>query len=186
MKYTQNRSRTAQENIIKAARKLIAANGFENTTTEEIAKKAGVSKASVFAHFGDKSNLLIAVGIAKMERLNELNKQGSLIEFYTPWFEFLAKNKDFSNLYFNQSSLPKGRWTSQFLRSCNDQENVVAQIIQRLEPSKLGNPHPVGFYARGAQAFFYQTVIYRNAGWLKNDSEALLALENSLTVWLAD
>lgn len=186
MKYTQSRSRAAQENIIEAARELIALSGFENTTTKEIAKKAGVSKASVFAHFGDKSNLLIAVGIGRMQRLNSQNTLGSLIAFYRPWFEFLVKNKDFANLYFNQSNLPEGRWTTQFLSSCNDQENAVAQIIQRLEPSKLGNPYPAGFFARGAQAFFYQTVIYRNADWLKSDAEALLALENSLNVWLAD
>lgn len=186
MKYSQDRSRAAKESIINAARELIASNGFSRTTTEEIAAHAGVSKASVFAHFGDKTNLLIAVGIDQMAEYNARDDAASVFEFYQPWYEFLVKNPDFSHLYFNQSNQTKGGWAARFNQSCNAQENAVATIIARLAPAKLNAPHSAAFYARGAQAFFYQTVLYRNAGWLKSDEAALNSLSDSLDVWLAD
>jgi hypothetical protein len=40
------------------------------------------------------------------------------------------------------------------------------------------------FLARGAQAFFYQAVIYRNAGWIESDQDALATLEAQLQSWL--
>lgn len=186
MKYIQDRSRIAQANIIKAARELMVSSGFEATTTEEIAAKAGVSKASIFAHFGDKTNLLIAVGIERMTQMNANLDAKSVFEFYQPWFEFMVQFPDFSHLYFNHSNLPEGAWSKQFNQSCDAQENAVAAIISRMGPAKLNAPHPAIFYARGAQAFFYQTVLYRNAGWLESDKAALSALRDSLDVWLSD
>ena len=186
MKYTQDRSRAAQENIIKAARELMVSNGFETTTTEAIAARAGVSKASIFAHFGDKTNLLIAVGIERMQQLNAHDDAASVYEFYLPWYEFMVQNPDFAHLYFSKSNLPKGGWSKQFNQSCNGQEGAVASIISRLAPSRLNAPHPAAFYARGAQAFFYQTVLYRNAGWLESDQTALNGLRDSLDIWLGD
>ena len=186
MKYAQDRSRAAQESIIKAARELLMSNGFAATTTQEIAAKAGVSKASIFAHFGDKTNLLIAVGLARIKQLNANKNTESLFDFYLPWYEFLLQYPDFLELYARQSRLPKGAWSTQFNQSCAAQESAVENIITRLAPAKLNAPHPAAFFARGAQAFFYQTVLYRHAGWVKNDKVALKALQNSLEEWLGD
>ena len=41
-----------REQLLEVGRKLFAEKGFEATTVEEIAAKAGVSKPVVYEHFG--------------------------------------------------------------------------------------------------------------------------------------
>ena len=46
-----------QERILVAATELFIVRGYERTTVANIAKRAGVSRATVFWHFGDKGGL---------------------------------------------------------------------------------------------------------------------------------
>lgn len=50
-----------RQNILKAARKLFAADGFSATSTLAIAKAAKVNEALIFHHFGNKAKLWQAV-----------------------------------------------------------------------------------------------------------------------------
>ncbi len=50
-----------KESIISTALKLFAENGYVNTSTSAIAKKAGVSEGLIFRHFGNKEGLLDAI-----------------------------------------------------------------------------------------------------------------------------
>lgn len=47
--------------ILAAARELFVAEGFERTSVDAVAARAGVSKRTVYDYFGDKRALLIAV-----------------------------------------------------------------------------------------------------------------------------
>jgi AcrR family transcriptional regulator len=46
-----------QERILAAATELFLENGYEKTTVAQVAKSAGVSRATVFWHFSDKAGL---------------------------------------------------------------------------------------------------------------------------------
>ena len=46
--------------ILDAAKRLFAVQGFDGTSMDQIAAAAGVSKLTVYSHFGDKENLFIA------------------------------------------------------------------------------------------------------------------------------
>ena len=46
-----------QDRILRAAGGLFIERGYEHTTIAEVAEKAGVSRATVFWHFGDKAGL---------------------------------------------------------------------------------------------------------------------------------
>lgn len=50
-----------QKAVLRAALKLFAAQGFEATTTAQIAAEAGVASGSVYKHFNNKQGLLMAV-----------------------------------------------------------------------------------------------------------------------------
>ena len=50
-----------QEQILNAALKLFAEDGFKGTSTSKIAKEAGVSEGLIFRHFKNKNGLLAAV-----------------------------------------------------------------------------------------------------------------------------
>jgi AcrR family transcriptional regulator len=55
--------------IITAALELFAKKGFSATTTEQIAKKAKVSKGLIFTHFHTKQEILLAIIIEEFEKL---------------------------------------------------------------------------------------------------------------------
>ena len=50
-----------QSNILSAALKLFANEGFASTSTSKVAKQAGVSEGLIFRHFNNKEGLLNAV-----------------------------------------------------------------------------------------------------------------------------
>ncbi len=50
-----------RERLLAAARELFAERGFEDTSTQQIAKAAGVSEGILFHHFGSKRGLLARI-----------------------------------------------------------------------------------------------------------------------------
>ncbi len=59
---SENLSRSEQKRlqILEAAIELFCGQGFPNTSMDEVAKRAGVSKQTVYSHFGSKDDLFIA------------------------------------------------------------------------------------------------------------------------------
>ncbi|GIU25831.1 TetR family transcriptional regulator [Shewanella colwelliana] len=55
-----SRSEQKKAQILTAAIDLFCGQGFPNTSMDEVAKKAGVSKQTVYSHFGSKDDLFIA------------------------------------------------------------------------------------------------------------------------------
>ena len=58
-----------REQLLDVGRRLFAERGFEGTSIEEIAAKAGVSKPVVYEHFGGKEGLYAVVVDREVERL---------------------------------------------------------------------------------------------------------------------
>ena len=54
-------SERKREEIARAALTLFARDGYERTSVDAIAASAGVSKRTVYSHYGDKENLFYAV-----------------------------------------------------------------------------------------------------------------------------
>lgn len=53
--------------ILDAAKRMFTAHGFERVSMDQIAAEAGVSKLTVYSHFGDKEALFMAAISAKCE-----------------------------------------------------------------------------------------------------------------------
>jgi len=58
-----------QKRIIKAAIETFAEKGFSASSTNEIAKKAGVAEGTIFRHYKTKKDLLIAIVAPVMSKL---------------------------------------------------------------------------------------------------------------------
>src|ERR1700761_483105 len=58
-----------REQLLDIGRRLFAERGFEGTSIEEIAAKAGVSKPVVYEHFGGKEGLYAVVVDREVDRL---------------------------------------------------------------------------------------------------------------------
>ncbi|MBO1287776.1 TetR/AcrR family transcriptional regulator [Streptomyces sp. CAI-21] len=99
-----------REQLLDIGRTLFAAKGFEGTSVEEIAAKAGVSKPVVYEHFGGKEGLYAVVVDREMRQLldmvtsaltaghpRELLEQAAFalldyIEVYTDGFRILVRD----------------------------------------------------------------------------------------------
>jgi len=64
-------SRGAREAILQATRELLDEEGLARLTTRAVARQAGVSEASIFYHFGDKTGLVVAALEASLDSLRE-------------------------------------------------------------------------------------------------------------------
>src|SRR3954463_8179797 len=52
---------SSRERILQAGRDLFSEDGYENTTTSAIARRAGTSESQLIKHFGSKEGLLEAI-----------------------------------------------------------------------------------------------------------------------------
>jgi AcrR family transcriptional regulator len=58
-----------RDQILAGARQVFGELGFERASVDLIAARAGVSKATVYSHFGDKKTLFVAAVVAECEEL---------------------------------------------------------------------------------------------------------------------
>ncbi|MFP8906670.1 TetR family transcriptional regulator [Streptomyces atacamensis] len=112
-----------REQLLDIGRALFAERGFEGTSVEEIAAKAGVSKPVVYEHFGGKEGLYAVVVDREMRRLldmvtgaltgghpRELLEQAAFalldyIEQYTDGFRILVRDSPVAQSTGNFASL---------------------------------------------------------------------------------
>jgi AcrR family transcriptional regulator len=52
---------STREKILKVAQQLFARNGYDGTTTKELAEKAGIAEGTLFRHFTNKKAILVEV-----------------------------------------------------------------------------------------------------------------------------
>lgn len=118
-----------QKQIINAAIKEFVRNGFEKASTNEIVKRANISKGSLFNYFNSKKNLYLYLIEYSSKAIVNLNEEIDLSE--TDLFkriERVALQK-----FYVQQKYPQA---FEFLASTKQEESVeVKDIIkQRLNP----------------------------------------------------
>jgi AcrR family transcriptional regulator len=62
---------SSHDRILQAGRELFAGDGYENTTTSAIARKAGTSESQLIKHFGSKEGLLEAIYDQAWQRMSQ-------------------------------------------------------------------------------------------------------------------
>jgi len=77
------------QDILQAAQALFIAKGFEAASMDGVAKAAGVSKATVYAHFGSKNDLFAAIVGQMAGRLT--SEIGTLMQAHLPLREALMR-----------------------------------------------------------------------------------------------
>jgi AcrR family transcriptional regulator len=85
---------TKQRSILEAAILLFAAKGYNGTTTNEIAKQAGVAEATIFKHYRSKKGLLLRLvvpAIAKFASPFILNSAVKILEQERPIEQILEE-----------------------------------------------------------------------------------------------
>ncbi len=104
---TQARSKVKRTRILDSSRRLFARYGFAKTTIDDIARKAGVGKASLYYHFEGKEDIFRAVVRLESDMLLEKLQQTvdrapdtvtKLRSFVTARYNWLTKLKTLNAL----------------------------------------------------------------------------------------
>src|SRR5438876_10680562 len=66
---------SSHERILEAAKRMFAANGYENTSTVAISRAAGSSESQLMKYFGSKEGLLEAIFDESWQRINRSVRQ---------------------------------------------------------------------------------------------------------------
>jgi len=101
-----------KDDILNAAIKIFADNGFKGASTSELAKSANVAEGTIFHHFGNKEGLLIECIKSALNKLVELKREGTKsgvnglkdLELYIRrHFQVLEENADLFKCVFRNS-----------------------------------------------------------------------------------
>lgn len=133
--------------IMDTALELFAATGFENTTINQIAKKAGISKGLLYNYFISKEELLEAIlnkGIDDMLAVFDPNKDGILdnleMEFFiTQTFKMIKENRKMWKLYTTISFQPSV-YKSIEKRSKELYEPMIRMMTNYFKDNRFENP----------------------------------------------
>jgi len=96
-----HRKALTRERILRAAMELFVAKGFERTTIDRVAVRAGVSRAAVFWHFTDKQTLFLEACAqllspfreALQESLSHLDPEKRLGEMFDTYERFVTEHR---------------------------------------------------------------------------------------------
>ncbi|WP_186397292.1 TetR/AcrR family transcriptional regulator [Stappia sp. TSB10GB4] len=193
----QKRTRETRDKILVAARDLFDAQGYEETSVDAVAERAGVAKATVFAHFNDKANLLIAVRIGSLDALAEAMRAqidrgptddpaAFLAGLLHPWLALYRADPEFARLYLVQSTLKDAPWTRQFLDVCYRLEEAVVEAASLLQASGrlAAGAEPV-LLAQGVLAFFYHMIVGFSIGAIPQAEEQAALFDRLVSRWVS-
>ncbi|PCI84638.1 MAG: hypothetical protein COB24_14285 [Hyphomicrobiales bacterium] len=191
----QKRTIETRRNILNAAEKLFDKNGFENTSMEEIARKASVVKGTIFSHFGDKTSLLIAIKLKFLVNLIEAQKLSlenndtsnlteRLMKLYRPWLKIFRENPDFAHLFLVQSTLKSGVWTDEFVQLCGGFEQIISDTLQEnITDKSKASLAQIELSTQAMQAFYYHVLALYKGGYIKSSSVQEGLLNDLISKW---
>jgi TetR/AcrR family transcriptional regulator len=102
-----------EDRILKAAQELILAQGFANTTIDEIADRADVSKGAVYLHYRTKDDIYFSIVANALETMRDMFEgaaegQSSGLEKFRAigysFYEYTTRFPDYSSILYDANS----------------------------------------------------------------------------------
>lgn len=133
----EQRKQRSREALLKAASRLFACQGFQDTTLEEIAEQAGLHVQTLYRHFPNKAELAAAIDRRYFERFRDAfqDRTTDTLTFWREWVEKAARRltRDGGARYrhglrnfYTQPSL-----SGTYLQTWNEYEEILADGLRR-------------------------------------------------------
>ncbi len=144
-----------REQLLEVGRKLFADKGFEGTSVEEIAAKAGVSKPVVYEHFGGKEGLYAVVVDREIRTLldginvalrAEATSRGLLEAAALALLDYIEGSTDGFRILVRDS--PTGQSTGSFASLISDVATQVEHLLGAEFKSRKLDPKTAPLYAQ--------------------------------------
>ncbi|MGG7567507.1 TetR/AcrR family transcriptional regulator [Rhodovulum sp. DZ06] len=190
----QDRRRRTREALLNEARKIVAEDGFDALRTEALAKAAGVAKGTVFAHFGDRDGLALAMTEDSLSRAAEaldrpLPGPGALVEALRPTMSLLTGDAGLWSAIQRVFCTPApageegcGPLLSWYVALG---ERIGAAIADMQAAGTARTDQPPALLADGVLAFALHLAQAQHAGLIPHDAARDARMAALLGAWLA-
>ena len=140
MSIREEKKQKTKQAIINAATTLFSANGFENTSIEELAKVAGVGKGTVYGYFQTKKEILHAFCENELDQIykelvSRANQEAPFLEqmltIYMTEFKYVTQNKEFGRIFMRQTIFPDENDAQNFLETEDKYFQLIFPILER-------------------------------------------------------
>jgi AcrR family transcriptional regulator len=144
-----------REQLLDVGRALLAAKGFDGTSIEEIAHRAGVSKPVVYEHFGGKERLYAIVVDREMDRLlnriisaltGATHPRELLERAATALLDYIEDSTDGFRILLRDSAVASGSGT--FSGLLNDIASQVEHVLGRQFAARGYETELAGLYSQ--------------------------------------
>jgi AcrR family transcriptional regulator len=168
---------STREKILKAAQRLFACNGYDGTTTKELAEKAGIAEGTLFRHFANKKAILVEVATQGwvdlltdlLMELSEMASYEAISQLMYKRMLHLGENYDmmrvcFMEVQFHQDL--RDRIQSEVIEKMTDVAEAFFQtamergIYRRMNPRTIAQVFLGMFVVAG---FSYDTIVQPGA-----------------------
>ncbi|KQM19846.1 hypothetical protein ASE49_17505 [Novosphingobium sp. Leaf2] len=168
----QQRAVETREKIIDAAEQEFASNGFEGTSTREIAKRAGVQHTMITYHFAGKDGLwhavfdrlsgeFVTLQRDRLEGLRGVDNKTKLRLILEEFIRYSAKNLNFHKLMTHASTEPNPRLDTIVNNYVGQYFKMVTGLIELVQKEGWfieGEPNHLHYLFIGASTrIFMQT-----------------------------
>lgn len=172
----QKRAQDTRLRVLTAARALFDDVGYEAASTDEIAARAGVSKGTVFAHFGDKSGLLAEIGAADLQQHLVQMEAGAagaradepaidqIIETLEAMLDYFDRSPVFLRLFIDEAGWRSGPRSGMFGDILGRLHQVFQRLIEKGQADGSIRAIEPGLAATSLRAFMMHYAVGRVCG----------------------
>lgn len=135
-----------EREILSAAIRLFAKNGFAQTDVQEIADAAGIGKGTVYRHFGNKESLFLAAARYARDRVMDA-VDAAAASAATPlehwqrgmkaFFTFFDENPDVVELLIEERAISRGQRVATFFEKSGKRSERWRTVFQQLIDQKV-------------------------------------------------
>ena len=139
MKAHERRIERNKERILQATLELFQVHGIKKTTTNDIARKAGVSPATVYNHFGNKEELIYAA--VRYFLTNIAADFRNIMEGDLPFMEKMEQVLLYKSDMF-------GQYQGELLQTIISEDPEIRQLVDSVSRVEI-TPYVIDFYEEG-------------------------------------
>jgi len=111
----EEKKRQTRKAILEAAISLFGSRGYDKTSVDQLARKAGVGKGTIYSYFRTKSEIFLAFCEDELDFLHlEMGRKidsntpflEALVEIFMIEFRYVTRNREFGRLFLREVIFP--------------------------------------------------------------------------------
>jgi len=164
----QKRRLATRVRLVRAAKALVAQNGYNALRVDDVVREAGVAKGTLFAHFEDKDRLLalligeemeeILAGIAAAATPATIEE---LCDALDPLLGFMSRDRVVFDVVLRHSGGIEAAEGSEITRNFSQQIELLSRWLAEMQTRVIRSDVRPELLAEGVQAFAVNAVVLK-------------------------